>query len=78
MFEIIEESYKRKRLHSSLKYELSLDFEMQWFEKNDKKYEHHTIKIRKKYRSKIDHTTYISRCFYGAVNLLLFEHSIYL
>lgn len=37
LFEFIEGNYSRQRLHSSLKYEFDLDFETQWFEKNNEK-----------------------------------------
>lgn len=41
LFEFIEgraaNRYNRQRLHSSLNYEFSADFEIQWFEKNSEK-----------------------------------------
>ena len=37
LFEFIEGNYNRQRLHSSLNYEFSADFEIQWFEKNSEK-----------------------------------------
>ena len=37
LFEFIEGYYNRQRLHSSLKYEIPMDFETQWLEKNSEK-----------------------------------------
>ena len=37
LFEFIEGYYNRQRLPSSLKYEMPMDFETQWFEKNCEK-----------------------------------------
>ena len=55
LFEFIEGYYNRQRLHSSLKYEIPMNFETQWFEKIVKKSNYLTRKTRKKCKPKIDH-----------------------
>ena len=58
LFEFIEGYYNRQRLHSSLKYEIPMDFETQWLKKNSEKCKYLTRKTRKKCKPKIDHLTH--------------------